>query len=155
MQVGNFRAGFDTFDVRVEADDQIVRMEGRVPAESLTIKNPPEFREHVLNGEDFFDANNHPDILFSSSDVRLAEDGTFSGDGELTIRGITHVISATGTYEPLVDDPFGSRRTAIELKAIVDRRKWGMDWQMALPNGTDSLGYEVELTAHIELVEQR
>lgn len=31
-----------------------------------------------------------------------------------------------------------------------DRRDWGLDWQAPLPNGSDALGYEVQLTVHIE-----
>jgi len=29
-----------------------------------------------------------------------------------------------------------------------------MDWQMPLPKGGDVLGYEVELTVHLELIRQ-
>jgi len=154
MQVGTFRATFDDVAADVVADDGGVRLEGRVQVASISIRNPPEFREHVVNGADFFDATNHPEVSFRSGRVEVAEDGTFSGEGELTIRGITKPIVATGTYQALVDDPYGSARTAIELTAAVDRRDWGMDWQMPLPNGGDALGYEITLSAHIELVRQ-
>ncbi|MGH9164195.1 MAG: YceI family protein [Acidimicrobiales bacterium] len=155
MQVGNFRASFGSFDALAVSDDHGLRIEGKVRTDSVSITDPPEFREHVVNGADFFDATNHPEIAFRSVDAALAEDGTFAGTGELTMRGITRPVAATGTYRLPVEDPYGSRRTAIELTATVDRRDWGMDWQMALPNGGDALGYDVVLTAHIELVEQR
>lgn len=154
MQVGIFRATFAEVAATVVADDGGVSLEGRVQVESLSIHNPPEFRDHVLNGADFFDATNHPEITFRSDDVHLAEDGTFSGRGELTIKGITKPIAATGSYQPLVEDPYGSLRTAIELTATVDRREWNMDWQAPLPKGGDALGYDVELSAHIELIRQ-
>ncbi len=137
------------------ADDDRLQIDGRVRADSISITNPPEFREHVVNGADFFDAPAHPEITFRSGEVSVSDDGTFSGVGELTIRGVTKPITATGTYQPLVEDPYGSHRTAIEVTATVDRRDWGMDWQMALPNGGDALGYDVVLTAHIELIGQR
>ncbi len=155
MQIGSYRAGFSDFDARVVADDRGIRIEGTVRVESISIANPPEFREHVVNGSDFFDAANHPEITFRSGEVSVAGDGTYSGQGELTIRGVTKPIVVTGTYQPLVEDPYGSQRTAIEVTATVDRRDWGMDWQMALPGGGDALGYDVVLTAHIELVESR
>ncbi len=154
MGVGSFRASFDDVTATVVADESGVRLEGRVAVQSISIRNPPEFREHVLNGADFLDGANHPEVVFASDDVVLAEDGTFSGRGELTIKGITKPMVATGTYTGLVEDPYGSQRTAIELTAIVDRREWAMDWQAALPGGGDALGYEVTLSAHIELVRQ-
>ncbi len=155
MQIGTFRASFGSFEARAEVGEADLRMEGTVRADSISITDPPEFREHVVNGADFFDANNHPEITFRSVDVSLADDGTFTAQGELTIRGITKAVAASGTHQPLVEDPFGSRRTAIGLHATLDRRDWGMDWQMPLPNGGDALGYEVTLDVHVELVEQR
>lgn len=154
MSVASFRATFDDVDARVVATESGVHIEGTVRVESISIKSPPEFREHVVYGADFFDGHNHPEITFRSDDVDLAADGTFSGRGELVIRGVTRTIDAFGTYQPLVEDPYGSMRTAIELHATVDRRDWGIGWQAPLPGGGDALGYEVELTAHIELVKE-
>lgn len=152
MGVSTFRASFDDLDARVVADDEGLRLEGVVNVESISIKQPPEFREHVVYGADFFDASNHPEIEFRSVDVSIGSDGTVSGTGELTIKGITKPITATGTYQAPIEDPFGSARAALEITATVDRREWGLDWQAPLPKGGDALGYEVELTAHIELV---
>ncbi len=154
MGVGTFRAGFDDIEARAVVDDDGFSLEGDIHVKSLTIRNPPEFREHVLNGADFFDAANHPEITFCSQEVDVAEDGTFAGRGELTIKGITRPFDATGTYGPLVADPFGGTRTAVEIEATVDRREWGMDWQAPLPAGGDALGWDVTLSAHIELVRQ-
>lgn len=154
MDVSMFRATFDDVDARVVADDQDVRLEGAVRAESISIQQPPEFREHVLYGTDFFDANNHPEITFRSSDVRLGDDGTVSGNGELTIKGITKPVTATGTYQRPVEDAFGSERAALEITATVDRREWKMDWQAPLPKGGDALGHDVQLTVHLELVRE-
>ena len=44
-------------------------------------------------------------------------------------------------------------RAALELHASVDRRDWGLSWQLPLPDGGDAVGWEVELTAELELVE--
>lgn len=154
MQVGRYRAGFDDFEVRVTAAAGTVQLEGTIEVESISIKNPPQFREHVVNGPDFFDATNHPTISFRSAAVTLEGDGTFTGDGTLTMRGVSKDVAVVGTYQPLVEDPYGAQRTAVEFSSTVDRRDWGMDWQMPLPGGADALGYQVVLTAHVELVQQ-
>ncbi len=153
MKVSSFRAAFADVDARLVGDESGLVLEGRTRVESVSITNPPEFREHVVNGADFFDARNHPEIAFRSSEVELGEDGSARVAGELTIKGISRSVTATGTYQPPVEDPYGSTRTALELTATLDRRDWGMDWQMPLPKGGDVLGYEVELTIHLELVE--
>ena len=75
--------------------------------------------------------------------------------GELTIRGISHPVTATGTFTPPTEDPFGGHRAGLELAASIDRKDWGMNWQAPLPGGGDALGWEVEVTAQLEFARSR
>ena len=108
-----------------------------------------------MYGADFLDARNHPEITFRSVDVQFSDDGTVTGSGELTVKGITKPVTATGTYQAPVEDPCGNLRAALELDATVDRREWEMDWQAPLPKGGDVLAYDVLLTVQVELIQQR
>ena len=45
-------------------------------------------------------------------------------------------------------------RLGIDLETIVDRHEFGLDWQMDLPGGGKTLGDDVTLTVHVELVKQ-
>ena len=154
MKVSTFRASFGDVDARLVADEMPIRLEGAARVESISIADPPEFRKHVVRGADFFDADNHPEIAFRSDRVALDDNGAVTVEGELTIKGITRPVTATGTYQPAVKDPYGSVRAALELGAVVDRRNWGLSWQLPLPDGTDGLGWDVELSIHLELVKQ-
>ena len=129
------------------------RLEGTAKVESISIRTPDQFRQHVLSGE-FFDAANHPEVRFTSSDVELREDGTVSVDGELTIRGITRPVQATGTWIAPAADAFGNRRGHLNLEAVVDRTEFDMNWNMALPSGGNVLANDVTLTVELSLVEQ-
>jgi polyisoprenoid-binding protein YceI len=153
MGVAKFRASFDDFDATVVADEQGVRLAGSVRVESVSIKQP-DFRAHVVFGADFFDGSNYPELSFHSTAVVLNDDGTAKVDGELTLKGTTKPFSATGTYQPLTEDAFGGLRSGVDFEATVDRRDWGLGWQAPLPKGGDALGWEVTLTAHVELVKQ-
>jgi polyisoprenoid-binding protein YceI len=154
MKVSVFRAWFDDVDALVVADHQGIRLTGAARVESVSIKSPQEFREHIVYGAEFFDAGNHPEITVRADDLRLDEDGIATVHGELTIRGVARPVTATGTYRPPAEDPFGSMRAALELTATVDRREWGMDWQAPLPAGGDALGVEVQISAHLELIKE-
>lgn len=72
--------------------------------------------------------------------------------GELVIKGIAKPLHATGSWQEPTEDPFGGLRTALDLTAVVDRRDFGLDWQMALPKGGDALGWEVTIEVQLELV---
>lgn len=153
MGVSRFRPSFEDVEARLIADDSGLRLEGAARVESISIKNPPEFREHVVNGADFFDATNHPELRFRSQRIDLHDDGTLELEGELEIKNISRALKATGTYVAPTPDPYGAVRTAIELTARVDRREFGLNWQAPLPKGGDVLAWDVDISVHLELVQ--
>jgi polyisoprenoid-binding protein YceI len=154
MKVSRFRGSFADVDARLATEQNRVRLEGRARVDSISITDPPELREHVVSGGDFFHADEHPEIRFRSSRVDFDDEGTIRVSGELDLRGVSRPIEASGTYRPPVIDPYGASRGAIELATTIDRRDWGFDWQMPLPDGDDVLGWEVELDVRLELVQE-
>ena len=138
-----------------EVDAKLVdgRLEGAAKAESISIRTPEQFRAHVLGGE-FFDAANHPEVTFTSEEIDLADDGTAKVEGELTIKGITRPVAATGTWIAPAPDAFGNTRGHLNLEAVVDRTEFDMNWNMALPSGGNVLSNDVTLTVELSLVEQ-
>lgn len=153
MGVSTFRGSFTEVaaGLRGRENGGLV-LEGEAAVESISIVDPPEFRAHVLS-EEFFDAERHPKVRFRSEDLQLGADGSASARGELTIKGITVPVTATGSYTTPTEDPFGSQRGALELEATVDRREFAMRWNTPMPKGGDALAPEVVVSVHIELVE--
>ncbi len=152
MGISTFRGSFGGVTAVVDADASGLTVSGSAPVEGIDVRSPLDLRTHLLS-EDFFDAARHPRIAFASSaPAALREDGTVEVRGTLTIRNVSREVVATGTWTPPVEDPFGGVRAAVELRAVVDRRDFGMTWQLPLPKGGDALGTAVEITAHLELV---
>ena len=129
------------------------RLEGAAQVESISIRTPEQFRAHVLSGE-FFDASNHPEVTFTSSDLQLDDDGTAKVEGELTIKGITRPVTGTGTWTAPQPDAFGNTRGHLSLEAVVDRTEFDMNWNVPLPSGGKALANDVTLTVELSLTEQ-
>ncbi len=129
------------------------RLEGAARVESISIRTPEQFRAHVL-GAEFFDAANHPEVKFASSDLILNDDGSARAGGELTIKGITRPVEAKGTWRAPAADAFGNTRGHLQLEAVVDRTEFEMHWNVDLPSGGKALGSEVTLTVELSLIEQ-
>jgi polyisoprenoid-binding protein YceI len=147
--VSLFRGTFD--DVAATLSDG--RLEGAAKVESISIRTPEQFRAHVLSAE-FFDTDNHPEIRFESSRMELGEDGSAHVVGELTIKGITRRVEATGTWTAPALDAFGHIRGHLKLEAVIDRGEFEMQWNLPLPSGGQALAREVTLSADLSLVEQ-
>jgi polyisoprenoid-binding protein YceI len=149
-----FRATFADVEARLTTGTNGINLEGQVRVSSVSIGEPPEFRDHVVHSTDFFDADTHPRITFRSTHVELRDDGEAVVVGELVIRGVSREVSISGVHQgprqvPR-EDPLGPIKAGLELRTTIDRRDWGMDWQLPMPDGTDAVGWEVEITALLE-----
>jgi polyisoprenoid-binding protein YceI len=129
-------------------------LEGSAAVESISVRTPEALRQHLLSDE-FFAAASHPEVSFASDSVSLADDGAAEVRGRLTIRNVSREIVAAGRWQAPVEDPYGDLRAALELTAVIDRRDYGMTWQMPLPRGGDALGNEVTLSVQLELIAER
>jgi polyisoprenoid-binding protein YceI len=142
-----FRSSFARYDAEVKDGT----LTGSADVASISI-GEPDFKGHLLTA-DFFDAEAAPTITFRSKDVAVGDDGAAEVDGDLTIRGITKPVVASGTIASGAD-PFGNERLAFTLSTTVDRRDFGMTWQKELPNGGDAVSWEVEITVDLQFVKQ-
>ncbi len=148
LGINTFRTGFDQVEARLS--DGVLT--GRVVAASVRIDNP-DFKGHVLSGE-FFDTENTPYVEFESTSIDLADDGSATVTGDLTIRGTTLPVTGSGTILGPVANPAGVPVVAVRLQAEVDRTAFGLNWQAELPGGGKALGEQVTLELDLELVAQ-
>jgi polyisoprenoid-binding protein YceI len=145
LGISSFRTGFATYTAQL-ADGVL---SGTAEVDSIQI-GLDAFKGHLLSG-DFFDAESAPTLTFTSTDIRPGADDSVEIDGELTIKGVTKPITATGTLSTGTG-PDGSERVGIGLEAVIDRRGHGLEWNAEVSPGTNAVGWDVTLTAHLELV---
>ena len=60
-------------------------------------------------------------------------------------------MTARGTVSGPADDPYGSQRLGLELETVIDRRAFGLEFNMPLPKGGFALGNDVKLLVNLEL----
>ncbi len=149
--VGTFRGNFKEFAATLTGADGETELSGRAPVASVQV-NEQSLYGHLQSPE-FFDAEQHPGIDFTSSEIRR-EDDQVSIDGDLTIKGVTRPVTARGEINGPAPGPADSERVGLDLEAKVDRHDFGLDWNMDLPGGGKALGDEVTLTIHLELVKE-
>jgi polyisoprenoid-binding protein YceI len=151
MVVSTFRGRFEDFDATLTAaGDGTLRLDGRVRAESIVVKD--ENLAAHLRSADFFDTARFPEITFASTLVR-AEDGELVVEGELTVKGRTRPLRARGTLTEPLETLGGTVKAGLELEATVDRREYGLDWNAPLPKGGFALDNDVRLQVNLELLE--
>jgi polyisoprenoid-binding protein YceI len=137
--------GFTTVRVRFPgATGEVVLDPRRPEAGSVNVEIPvaslssgDERRDAHLRSADFFDAENAPAIAFRSTSVRPLGGQVYAVAGELTMRGTTKPATIQVTLQGFADDssdPSG-RRAFVEATTTIDRREWGLVWNMPVPQG--------------------
>jgi len=147
-----YRGSLSDVAATLRADGDALALEGSARVDSISVVEPPAMRASVL-GPDFFDAERHPEITFRSTAVHLDDDGLAAVDGELTIRGVTRPVTATGHYAPPRQASFGEV-AGLQIQTSFDRREFGFDWQMELPGGGDAVGWDVEVDIDLLLIRE-
>lgn len=142
--VSTFRGIFEQADAKLE--NGVLLGTAQVDSIKTAI---PDLKGHLL-APDFFNAEQTPTVTFQSADIRIGDEGAVEVDGDLTIRGITKPVTATGTFGAGTGIA-GKEVVGFDLDAKIDRREYGIEWQAPLPNGGEALGWDVSLEIHLEL----
>src|ERR1700716_2824812 len=101
-----YRGSLSDVAATLRGGGDALALEGSARVDSISVGAPAAMRASVL-GPDFFDTERHPEITFRSTEVRLADDGRAELHGELTIRGVTRPVTASGHYASPRPSGFG------------------------------------------------
>lgn len=87
-----------------------------------------------------------------STRISAGKDGGYLLTGDLTIRGTTR--SVTLDVEPLapaVTDPWGNVKRGASAHGSINRKDFGLGWNVALEAGGVLVGEEVKIELDVEL----
>jgi polyisoprenoid-binding protein YceI len=147
MVVSTFRSRFTEVDATLVATDGGARLDGTVQVASIDIADP-NLKGHLLSPE-FFDAEVNPAITFVAADIRRTGNDVVV-EGDLTIKGHTERVSATGTITDPHEDFTNTERIGLSLETTLDRNVYGLTWNAPLPKGGFALADDVTLRVDLE-----
>jgi len=148
--VGTFRGTFSPVEATLVAGDNgAIDLTGSAPVEGIKVQDE-NLTTHLLS-PDFFDAEKAPTITFAAPGVKPSGN-EIKASGELTIKGITQPVELAGTITDQIVDGYGQERIGLTLETTIDRTKFDLNWNLALPTGEPALGNDVTITAELYFV---
>jgi polyisoprenoid-binding protein YceI len=125
--------------------------------DATTLDTKMEMRDNHLKGADFLDVENFPKLNFESIETMIHGEHAHI-KGNLTIKGITKEVELEGTFNGIQEKPNqdGSVNivAAFTLSTQIDRRDYGMNWNVNLPGGGLLVGNEIMITVDIEAIRE-
>lgn len=155
MMITKVRGRFESFDGTLQIDQENPEdsyVEGTIDVESI-VTNDSDRDDH-LRSADFFDVENHPKMHFESTRIEQVDDDQFKVYGDMTIRGTTNEVVFDVTYEGGGQDPWGNQRVGFTATGTINRKDFGLNWNVALETGGWLVGDEVNISIDLQAVKQ-
>jgi polyisoprenoid-binding protein YceI len=147
------RGHFADFEGTIVVGNDVASSKATVSAKLESIDTNSADRDAHLKSADFFDVENTNELKFESTSIK-ADGDDFVVTGNFTIKGVTNEIEleveATGT----ATDPFGNLRAGFEGKGELNRKDFGLTWNVALEAGGVLVSDKIKLTIDISAIKQ-
>ena len=147
---GNFKefSGTIVYDEKDPAKSSV-----NVHIKAASVDTRDEGRDGDLRGGDFFDVAKFPEITFASTRIeKTGED--YVAHGQLTIRGVSKEVALPFKIAGTIKDPSGQIRLAAQAGLTINRKDFGVSWNMKLDNGGLVVGDDVKIDLQVEAVRQ-
>src|SRR5215813_3244522 len=154
LMITNVRGEFERFRGDITYDPirpEATRIEASIEIASLNTREPK--RDADLRSALFFDAENHPVMMFVSRTARPTGTGELEVTGALTIRGITRDVTlSVRDISDVQTDMRGNLRIGATASTRIRRSDFGITWNKTLDAGGVVVGEIVTVTLEASLV---
>lgn len=155
MMISKVRGRFTRFDGTVDFDEQNpTNSKVQVTIDASSIDTRDERRDGHLISPDFLDVANYPTLTFVSKRVEVIDESHGRIIGDLTIRGVTREVTLDVEYNGQSKSPWGTISAGFSATTKINRKDWGLTWNVALETGGVLVGEEVTIEIEIEIVKQ-
>src|SRR5438067_3881913 len=118
-----------------------------VAIDPASISTADDKRDAHLRSPDFFDTATYPTITFKSTRV-VGTREEFKVTGDLTVRDQTRPVTLDVTFNGTGTSPFGQRIASFSASTQLNRKDFGLNWNVALETGgvlvSDKFKLEIE-----------
>lgn len=152
MAISSVKGSFKTFSGTIEREDGELK-KVHVVIDASSIDTNDEKRDGHLKSADFFDVENHPEVVFESTLVEKISEHSYNVSGDLRMRGVSKPVSFSAEVANPIKDPWGLTRTAASISGKLNRKDWGLSWNQVLEAGALLVGEEVQFDFDIEAVQ--
>lgn len=152
LVISTVTGNFTSYEGQVEAEgDDFESAKITFNADIDSISTNDEDRDAHLKGDDFFNAEEYPQLKFESSNFDKIGDNNYKVTGDLSIRDVTKKIELDVVHGGTVEDHLGNIKAGFELNGAIDRKEFGLTFSPVTEKGTIVVGDKIKLLMNVQL----
>ncbi|MDR8390783.1 YceI family protein [Aliifodinibius sp. S!AR15-10] len=154
LVISTVTGSFGSYEGKIEADgDNFENAKATFTADIDSISTNNEDRDQHLKSDDFFNAEEYPQLKFESTNFEKVGEGEYKVTGELTIRDITKEIELDVLHGGTVGDPYGQTKAGFEITGSINRKEFGLTWDAVTEAGNVVVGDKIKLQLNVQFIE--
>jgi polyisoprenoid-binding protein YceI len=155
MMIATVRGQFEKFSGTIDFNEtEPARSSVDIQIEADSINTRESKRDAHLRSPDFFDVENYPLITFKSKSIEVKDENRALITGNLTIRDVTRQIVLDVEYAGMAQTPFGTTNAGFSASTRINRKDWGLNWNVALETGGVLVSDEIKIDIDLEIIKQ-
>lgn len=150
MAFAKVRGSFGKFEGTINFDkDNVASSSVNMTVDTTSVNTADENRDNHLRSNDFFGAEENPNLTFVSTGVSGSADD-FKINGDLTMNGVTKPVTFDAEFNGSGQSPMGVEVWSFSADAKVNRKDFDMNWNAAVEAGGFLVSDEVKIEIEIE-----
>ncbi|HEY8387799.1 MAG TPA: YceI family protein [Parasegetibacter sp.] len=156
LMITNVKGEFRKFNATVETDGTDFSTGSvNVTVDASSIYTNNDDRDNHLRSADFFDVENHKEIVFTGTSLKKLDDENYKLHGNLTMRGVTKEVVLDVEFGGFIKDPYGNEKAGFSFSGKINRKDWGLNWNAALEAGGVMVSDEVRINGEVQFVKSQ
>src|SRR5699024_2264839 len=144
---------FGSYEGRTEAEgDTFEHAKASFVADIDSISTNNEDRDQHLKSDDFFNAEEHPQLKFESTAVEKTGDQQYKVTGDMTIRDVTNKVELDVLHGGTVSDQYGQTKAGFEVSGSINRKEFGLTWDAVTEAGNVVVGDKIKLHLNVQFI---
>ena len=152
LGIATVRGAFNDFEGTLELAEDLASSKAYGTVQVASVDTNEDARDEHLRSADFFDAENHPQLTFQSTEIKQVDDDELEITGDLTIHGVTKPVTFQAEITGTEVDPWGNDRVGLEVNGKIDRSDFEMRFNQALGSGNVMVSDKVKISLDISAV---
>jgi polyisoprenoid-binding protein YceI len=155
MMITSVKGHFSSMSGTITGDpDDLTSARVHLDIDLATVDTRNNDRDNHLRSADFFDVEKYPSMTFESRSVERTGANTYRVHGDLSLHGVTKPVMVDVTSEGQSKDPWGGTRAGFSATTSVNRKDFGLVWNVALETGGVMVGDQVKVSVELETVKR-